>query len=76
MRFITWLFDQMDLGTETSKMAKLCWDDINNGCASIKYGPSDWVEHFNSKHKDKAPILIEKLLDACVEYRKEKNLKL
>ena len=76
MRFITWLFEQIDLDTPTSKFAKICWDDINNGCGSIKFNAQAWSDHFTAKHKDKSKVLIEMLFDAYVEYRRENNIKL
>jgi len=76
MYFITWLFEQIDLGSPSSQFAKICWDDINNGCASIRFNSQAWMDHFNSKHKDKSEILIEMLFRAYVEYRKETKTKL
>ena len=76
MRFIPWLYEQLDLGTDVSKFAKLCWDDINNGCASSRFSTQELVEHFSIKHKDKSEALTELLFTAFLEYTRETKYKL
>lgn len=53
------------------RFAKLCWDDINNGCAHVKFSLKQWQDHFAKKHPESADILISMLLDAYVEYERE-----
>ena len=70
MRFSEWLWFQVeDLGAE-SGFAKTCWDDVNNWCASLKFSSSEWVKHFDEKHKDNRDILIQKLIQSFHEYKK------
>ena len=71
MRFVTWLFDQVDNGGVTAKFAKISWDDVNNGCAHATFSVGQWIEHFSVKHPDKYDLLIEMLLRAFAEYKKE-----
>lgn len=68
MRFPTWLWEQLDTGGTTARFAKLCWDDVNNGCAHPTFNASEWLSHFKEKHSDKIELLTEMLLNAYVEY--------
>ena len=34
MNFSSWLFEQTDLPGDVGKIAKVCWNDANNGCGS------------------------------------------
>jgi hypothetical protein len=68
VRFITWLFDNLDDPTKVGVFAKICWDDVNNGCALSKWGPIEWKEHFEVKHPDSANKLIYLLSVAYAQY--------
>ena len=68
MRFVTWLWDQLDVPGGTSKFAKLCWDDVNNGCAHPTFSAPQWLHHFEDKHKEHQEALITMLLAAFTEY--------
>jgi len=68
MHFSTWLWDQLDTPGDTGKFAKVCWDDVNNGCGYSKFNAQHWLEHFESKHKDRRDILSLMLLRAYKEY--------
>jgi hypothetical protein len=50
------------------KFAKLCWDDINNGCAFRSYTPAQWKQHFIDKHPDSKDALISALTAAYIQY--------
>jgi hypothetical protein len=71
MRFVTWLWEQIDEQGASSKFAKIAWDDVNNGCAHGTFGPAQWIEHFSIKHPEAKAILIEGLLKAYDEYQLE-----
>lgn len=69
MRFSEWLWFQVeDLGADAG-FAKVCWEDVNNGCASSKFSSSEWVNHFAEKHKDNKDILIQRLIQSFHEYK-------
>lgn len=68
MKFLPWLFDQLDEPTPVGDFANLCWKDVNNGCASTKYGPTQWREHFETKHKAQANLLVSLLTKAYAQY--------
>jgi len=71
MHFSTWLWEQMDVPSNISEIAKLCWADVNNGCASVRFSGQDWVRHFDEKHKEKKDRLINMLMLAYLEYLEE-----
>jgi len=71
MRFSTWLWEQLDLPGRAGELAKVCWADVNNGCASAKFGASDWVNHFEEKHKDKKDKLADMLVSVYLGYLEE-----
>ena len=71
MHFITWLFEQLDDPGPHQRFAKLAWDDVNNGCAHIRFSVKQWQDHFFEKHPDSSKILIPMLIDAYVQYQKE-----
>lgn len=74
MRFTAWLWSQVeDLGPEAG-FAKVCWTDVNNGCASTKFSVNDWVRHFDEKHPDKKDILVSQLLISFAEYKRSSVL--
>lgn len=70
MKFLSWLLDQIDEPTRVGRFGKVCWDDINNGCASTKFGPMDWRDHFNEKHPSTADNLNSLLVMAYSVYIK------
>lgn len=71
VHFITWLFDQIDDLGPHERFAKICWDDVNNGCAHVKFSVKQWQDHFLSKHPESAPMLVELLIDAYARYQRE-----
>lgn len=71
MRFSSWLWEQLDTPGISGEFAKICWDDINNGCGSGKYNATLWLKHFEQKHSDKKDILIDKLTKCYMEFLKE-----
>ena len=68
MRFTSWLWDQLDIPGPSGKFAKLCWDDVNNGCGSARFHAVDWVKHFETKHFDSKEELVNRLVEAYGEY--------
>lgn len=68
MHFSTWLWDQLDIPGGTGKFSKLCWDDVNNGCALPTFSAKDWLNHFESKHVETKERLTLMLLKAYSEY--------
>jgi len=71
MRFSTWLWDQLDIPGRAGLLAKLCWDDVNNGCGSGRFSASDWLNHFESKHTEKRDALANMLIPVYLEYLDE-----
>ena len=72
MHFVTWLWEQQeDSEGVIANFAKTCWNDVNNGCAHAKFSPTQWLEHFNSKHKESSELLSELLLRAYAQYLRE-----
>ena len=71
MRFSTWLWEQLDLPGRAGDLAKICWLDVNNGCASAKFSASEWVNHFEGKHRDKKEKLSDMLIPVYLEYLEE-----
>ena len=58
----------MDYQDATSRFAKLCWDDVNNGCALPTFSAHQWQNHFDKKHKNSKDKLNAMLLKALDEY--------
>ncbi|CAB4175104.1 hypothetical protein UFOVP965_113 [uncultured Caudovirales phage] len=74
MRYSTWLLSQVDeLGSQAG-FAKTCWDDINNGCASPIYSFTEWIKHFEEKHKANKDILIYRLTQSLGEFKKANEI--
>ena len=71
MRFSTWLWDQLDIPGRSGSFAKVCWDDVNNGCASPRFSASDWLKHFDEKHAEKRDRLADMLIPVYMEYLDE-----
>jgi hypothetical protein len=68
MRFTAWLWDQLAIPGPSGKFAKLCWDDVNNGCASVRFTAAEWVRHFRTKHPETQEELTDRLVVAYGEY--------
>jgi hypothetical protein len=68
MRFVTWLWDQLDIPGSTGSFAKICWDDVNNGCAHPTFSAPQWLHHFENKHPDSKDKLRAMLIRAFQEY--------
>lgn len=68
VNFLTWLFEEMDTPSKISRFAKIVYDDINNGCGSRKFTPTQWREHFKSEHADSAKKLVDMLEIAYIQY--------
>ena len=66
--FTSWVLDQQDRDDTVGKLAKVMWDDYNAGCAVMFKDPVAWKNHFESRHKKQAPLLMEWLSDTFVEY--------
>ena len=71
MRFTSWLWDQIEFEGTNYRIAKLCWDDVNNGCANTIFSIQDWIKHFEAKHPDKKDTLIGLTFTAYLEFLKE-----
>lgn len=71
MHFITWLFEQLEDPGPNQRFAKLCWDDVNNGCAHIRFSVKQWQDHFFAKHPDSANTLVPMLINAYIDYQRE-----
>lgn len=71
MHFSTWLWEQLDIPGAAGDIAKVCWADVNNGCASARFEAQDWVRHFDSKHKEKKEVLVDMLMPVYLEYLEE-----
>jgi hypothetical protein len=70
MKYTAWLWRQLEDVGPGHAFAKVCWDDVNNGCASTKFSANDWLLHFEEKHSDKKDKLISQLLISFAEYQK------
>lgn len=68
MHFSTWLWEQMDEPTRLGYFAKLCWSDVNNGCAHVKYNATDWLNHIESTHPAQKEMLTPILSVAFKAY--------
>ena len=71
MRFSTWLWEQSDAPGLLQDISKICYSDVNNGCADAKFTAQQWIAHFDEKHPDKKDILTEMVFRAYIEYLKE-----
>lgn len=70
MRFTAWLWNQVDDLGDQEAFAKICWDDVNNGCANARFSAKDWVKHFDDKHRDSRDDLVFQLITAFQQYKK------
>ena len=68
VNFLTWLFEEMDTPSKTARFAKIVYDDINNGCGSRRFTPTDWKNHFLEEHSETALELIKMLEFAYMRY--------
>lgn len=68
MHFSSWMWEQLENGDSTAKFAKICWDDVNNGCAHPKFNAAQWLEHFKKKHSEKIDLLTDMLVKVYTEY--------
>jgi hypothetical protein len=68
MYYSTWLWDQLDIPSYTGKFAKLCWDDVNNGCALPTFSAKAWLNHFEEKHSENKDQLSIMLIKVYKEY--------
>lgn len=73
MNFLTWLFEEMETPSKLSRFAKIVYDDINNGCGSRKFTPTQWRDHFKAEHPDSAGNLIAMLEIAYIQYALSRN---
>ena len=71
MHFITWLFEQIDDIGKHQRFAKICWDDVNNGCAHIRFSVKQWQDHFIEKHPENSKLFVKMLIDAYIDYQRE-----
>jgi hypothetical protein len=71
MRFSTWLWEQLDFPGRSGVLAKVCWDDVNNGCANARFSATDWLKHFDEKHAEKRETLADMLIPVYMEYLDE-----
>ena len=71
MRFVSWLWEQMEDPGTTADFAKVCWNDVNNGCAHVKFTVKQWQDHFFDKHTENSQLLVKMLIDAYVTYQRE-----
>ena len=70
MKYTAWLWYQLEEVGPGHAFAKVCWDDVNNGCASTKFSVRDWLQHFEQKHLDNRDILIHRLIQSFDEFKK------
>ena len=70
MKYTAWLWYQLEEVGPGHAFAKVCWDDVNNGCASTKFSVSDWLQHFEQTHLDNRDILIHRLIQSFDEFKK------
>lgn len=68
MRFVSWLWEQMEDPGVTADFARVCWNDVNNGCANPRYTAHEWIDHFEARHVEKADVLVEGVLRAYAEF--------
>ena len=68
MNFMVWLADQLDGLGRVPRFSKLVFDDINNGCGSSRFGPTQWKEHFESEHRESSDELVYLLTVAYSNY--------
>jgi hypothetical protein len=61
-----WLLDNLDI--PGNKFAKIIWDDVNNGCGSSRFSPSEWRAHFYIKHEATATNLEYLLIESYTAY--------
>ena len=72
MRYITWLFDQLDTSSSSARFAKVVWDDVNNGCATARYSTSQLLAHFEEKHYENYQKLSKMLTDSYVDFLRDR----
>lgn len=70
MRYTVWLWDQMDEDSPIGRFAKLCYDDVNNGCANPKFSAGEWISHFEQNHRDNKEELISRFFTTFTVYNK------
>ena len=73
MRYTAWLWEQLDEDSPLGKFAKVCYDDVNNGCASPKFSAGEWISHFEQVHRDNKDELISRFFTSFVAYNKFKK---
>lgn len=66
MHFSTWMWDRMEEPNRVGLFSKLCWTDVNNGCAHATFNAIDWMKHFEARHPENKEKLITTL---AVSYR-------
>lgn len=63
----------MDEDSHLGKFAKICYDDVNNGCANPKFSAGEWISHFEQVHSDNKSELISRFFNSFIAYNKSKE---
>jgi hypothetical protein len=71
IHFSTWMWDQIDMEGPYMAFSKVCWDDVNNGCAHVKFTPQEWLKHFDERHPTSSRALKNMLIPAYLNYMTE-----
>jgi hypothetical protein len=70
MRYTAWLWDRLEEESHLGKFAKICYDDVNNGCASANFSATDWISHFEQIHRENRSELSSRFFSSFIEYNK------
>lgn len=68
MHFLNWVLEQSEEPGDVGLFSAIVYNDINNGCGARFTNPMEWQEHFVTKHKRTARVLIELLLESYTVY--------
>lgn len=68
MHFSTWLWEQRDEPGRLGYISNICWKDVNNGCAHVKFGAPKWIEHINGRHPEQKGVLAPLIVLAFQQY--------
>jgi hypothetical protein len=70
MRYTVWLWNQLEEDSPIGRFAKVCYDDVNNGCANARFSSNDWLLHFEGIHRENKEALIARFFTSFAAYNK------
>lgn len=68
MHFLSWLLEQIDEPVPESRVAKIVYWDINNGCMNPLRSAAQVREHFYERHAAHAAEIVGSLDQAFKAY--------